>query len=134
MHAYLRYFIVLLLMGQGIYDLALGGWLWLIRSEVLAAQSATARVRLHAIYCHCKVCPDVAKCCCLPSHQIDDHDVVRRCDAADEGKIPNTWNCRVVTVNQPEIPLLFVEKIESAYRLPVSVLPVRVDHPPRASV
>lgn len=133
MRLYWHRLIILLLISQGIYDLALGGWFWLLQGGILQKNHATAQERLHALYCRCQHCPDVAKCCCIPSRQLNDQPEVRQCDPVDEAKIPNTWNSRVVSAAIPEIPLLYAEEFASAGSLCASLLSTRIDHPPRVS-
>ncbi|MCS6830129.1 MAG: hypothetical protein NZ749_05730 [bacterium] len=131
MHAYLRYLTLVLLIGQGVYDLALGGWLWLPQAVALSAASSAKQERLHALYCHCKHCQDIAKCCCVPSPQMVEHTIVRQCDAADEGKVPNTWSCRILVVSRLAIPLLVEDLLVSPDRLPLLLVPEQIEHPPR---
>lgn len=124
-----RVAIVLVLVVQGVYDLALGGWLRLLQVSVASALEAE---RLHALYCHCKHCPDVAKCCCVPAQQVAKHPVVKQCDPAEEGKLPNTWNCRVVETAWAGISPEWEEAANPISPLPLSLLPARIEHPPRA--
>ncbi|MCS7310441.1 MAG: hypothetical protein NZ741_09490 [Armatimonadetes bacterium] len=120
--------IILFLIVQGIYDLALGGWVGLLQT---APAKILDREQLHALYCRCTHCPDVAKCCCVPTQQVASQELVRQCDPADEGNLPNTWNCRVVGAAPPEISLLSGRAVALVSPLTLSLLPVRIEHPPR---
>ena len=131
MWAYWRGLVVLLLIAQGGYDLALGGWFWLLQESILQRQHIIARDRLHALYCRCAHCPDMAKCCCIPSDQVSRQPVVRQCAPVHDGKIPDTWNSRVVATASSQIPLLYAEEFPSVYHLCTTLLPSGIEHPPR---
>ncbi|GIV19849.1 MAG: hypothetical protein KatS3mg023_1600 [Armatimonadota bacterium] len=133
MHVCVRCIVVLLLVGQGIYDLALGGWLRWLGEGVLLSQRMSERQRLHALYCHCEHCPDVARCCCIPSRQVAQQPAVRQCDPADEGKILNTWNCRLVSSERPVLALLPTEQTAHSTCYSVPLFAVRIEHPPRVT-
>lgn len=129
MQATTRAVIVLLLITQGVYDLALGGWGWLLQASQV---DPTNRQQLHALYCRCTHCPDISRCCCVPTQQVGEQSVLRQCDPADEGKLPNTWYCRVVSTAPLDIPLLVAEEVLPASASLFLLLPARIEHPPRA--
>lgn len=123
-----RVAIVLVLVVQGVYDLALVGWLGLLQVSLASTSQAE---RLHALYCHCTHCPDVAKCCCVPTQHVSEDAHVRQCDPVEEGKLPNTWHCRVVETAWTGISPEREEAVSPMLPLPLSLMSARIEHPPR---
>jgi hypothetical protein len=97
-----RTLVLVILLVQGVYDLSLGGWLWLARQSLASARAPDSLHRLHALYCHCTQCADVENCCCIPRKQLANVPAVKRCDTASDAKLPDTWTARVVTTVRHE--------------------------------
>jgi hypothetical protein len=83
-----RTLVLVILLVQGVYDLSLGGWLWLARQSLASARAPDSLHRLHALYCHCTQCADVENCCCIPRKQLANVPAVKRCDTASDAKLP----------------------------------------------
>ncbi len=126
-----RTLVVVILLVQGIYDLSLGGWLWLARQSLASAHATDSPHRLHALYCHCQHCVDVENCCCVPRKQLANASVVKQCDAGSDAKLPNTWTARVMTTSAIVVPMHHVEIRVEPCSLPRPLLPHRIKYPPR---
>jgi len=122
---------LVILLVQGIYDLSLGGWLWLARQSLTSARAPDSLYRLHVLYCHCQHCVDVQNCCCVPGKQLANTSVVKQCDAASDAKLPNTWTARVVTTAAVRVPMHQRELQAEPSSLLRPLLPQRIEHPPR---
>jgi len=122
---------LVILLVQGIYDLSLGGWLWLARQSLASARAPDSLHRLHALYCHCTQCADVENCCCIPRKQLANAPVVKQCDAASDAKLPNTWTARVVTTVAMRMPMHQRQPQAEPSSLLRPTLPHRIEHPPR---
>jgi hypothetical protein len=126
-----RTLVVVILLVQGIYDLSLGGWLWLARQSLTSAHAPDSLHRLHALYCHCQHCVDVQNCCCVPIKHLANAPVVKQCDAASDAKLPNTWTARVMTDTAVGVPTDYAETRAVSCSLQRLLLPHRIKHPPR---
>jgi hypothetical protein len=121
---------LVILLVQGIYDLSLGGWLWLARQSLASARAPDSLHRLHALYCHCTQCADVENCCCIPRKQLANVPAVKRCDTASDAKLPDTWTARVVTTCAMIVPVHHRQKQAEPSSLLRPLLPRRIEHPP----
>jgi hypothetical protein len=121
---------LVILLVQGIYDLSLGGWLWLARQS-LAGAHANDTLLLHALYCRCQHCVDVENCGCVPIKHLANAPVVKQCDAASDAKLPNTWTARVVTTVAMRMPMHQRQPQAEPSSLLRPTLPHRIEHPPR---
>ncbi|MGQ9880745.1 MAG: hypothetical protein ACUVSV_07775 [Armatimonadota bacterium] len=126
-----RWFIGLVLITQGIYDLSLTGALRMAFGQSLSDGSTE---RLHALYCHCTHCPDLRTCCCLPNPQAKVTTVVSQCDPSPGEKAVSTWSFRLASQLLPSIALAFCNEEPllyiTAYHEGCSSLP---DPPPRSA-
>ncbi len=128
----LRSTVIILLLVQGVYDLTLGGWMAILQWQLLEKTTADTQARLHSIYCHCKHCPDINNCCCIPDNQLSGGERISQCEPAREAKLLSTWSSRVASSSEV---VLFVpqSRIEVGYSpLHPSLCAYRFEHPPRA--